>query len=175
MDISFGITMKRCVLFYFVFSFLVWSKGFTQESNFSKVVSQYETVMQSAARNWVKKKYTRALDDFFLAREVISKNMPNPSESFAWHGSCALKTYTVVMARMVEIDIYRAERDEETVRKITQQAHTWAEILNEQANVWEKVKSQNAAETSLRTRWLSRFQKAIRQTEKLSYAITSKD
>ena len=79
-----------------------------------------------------------------------------------------MKTYTVVLARMVEVDLYQSKGEDNLVIQIAEQALEWARVLKEQASAWLRFKAQSPEEISLRSRWLKRFRTAILRAQKVS-------
>ena len=141
---------------------------FAQEDSFYNVVSNYEEKMDLAAKSWLNKNYSRALDGFYAARELLSKNMPTPLDPYGWGWCRSMKTYTVVLARMVEVDLYRSKGEVDLVSQIAVQALEWARVLKEQASAWLRFKAQSPEEILIRNRWLKRFRTAILQAQKVS-------
>ncbi|MFH1943376.1 MAG: hypothetical protein ABIL68_14840 [bacterium] len=139
-----------------------------QEVSFYGIVPQYEQKMNDAARSWMNKNYSRALDGFFSAKALLTKHMPTPLDPYGWHWCQAMQTYTVVLERMVEVDMYRIEGKEDFVRKMAEQAMEWAETLKKQAGAWMKVQVQDPTESTLRKQWIQRFLKAVNQAKKVA-------
>lgn len=159
----------RCPIFLVLL--VLTGQTIAQQNSFDDVLSKYEEKIQQAARSWIKKNYARALDGFTSARELLSDNMPPSSDTYAWEEARALKTYTVVLARLTEIDFYRNRGRTDQVIHVAKQAQEWAEVLNEQANDWAEVETQDLEEASSRVRWIKRFLKAIRQTNKVCQEV----
>ena len=142
-----------------------------QKHSFDDVLSRYEEKMEQAARKWIEKDYARALDGFTSARVLLSDNMPPSTDMYAWEQARALKTYTVVLARLTEVDFYRRRDQEDQVVQVAEQAREWAEVLNEQADGWAEVDTQDMEEASSRVRWIRRFLTAIRQTDRVCQEV----
>lgn len=139
-----------------------------QEDIFNRTVSQYEGKMDDAAKSWLNKDYGRALDSFYSANAFLSKNKPLPSDVYAWTGCRALKTYAVVLARMVEFDLYLNQDQNELVDEVAKQVMNWSEILKEQVYQWAQVETHSEADSLLRIRWTKRFHSAILRARKIS-------
>jgi len=155
-------------LFLLIFFLVLGEPSVAQQESFNRVVFQYEEKMQQAATSWVKKNHTRALDGFYAAREWLSENMPSAMNDYEWAGWQAMKTYSVVLARFVEGDLYRREGRFDMVDRVSEQALEWAENLKEQADAWSKVRARTPTEESMREKWVGRFRSAIRQAQKFS-------
>lgn len=142
-----------------------------QQNSFDDVLSEYEEKMDQAARNWIQKNYAKALDGFTSARELLSDNMPPSTETYEWEEARTLKTYTVVLARLTEVDFYRERGRIDQVIHVAKQAQEWSEVLNEQANGWAEVYTPDLEEASSRVRWIKRFLTAIRQTNRVCQEV----
>ncbi len=156
---------------------LLWlngEKALGQQDSFEKIVSSYQEKMQEAARSWLKKHYAIALDGFYSADQLLSKNMVSPSETYTWNGLRTLKTYTLVLIRLVQIDLYRSQDQNKLLASIVKQASDWAELLKEEVDAWRKVKITDPDAVVLRMRWMRRCQAAIRRTQKISQEFESK-
>jgi len=130
-------------------------------------IKQYKAVMDGVAKSWVQKDYAKALDGLNSARSLLSYNMPFPTDIYAWRMVRALKTYTLVMTRLIEVDLYIQRKDSERVIQLSTQAQEWANTLNEQGEDWNRVFTQNQDEIFLRVEWLDRFNKSIDRARKL--------
>ena len=163
------------LMFVFVLLGHPLGDGFAQNTHFVQVVSRYAERMQQAARSWLNKNYARALDGFYSARELLSENMPSPTDSYAWNGCCALKTYAVVLARMVEIDLYLSQGQTELAESVVEQVEEWTEILEEQMNGWSKVEGLSSLEEALRSHWMEHFERVILQAKQVSDRVVQEE
>ena len=130
-------------------------------------IKQFKAVMDGVAKSWVQKDYAKALDGLTSARSLLSYNMPFPTDIYAWRMYRALKTYTLVMTRLIEVDLYIERKDMQRVIQLATQAQEWADALKDQGEDWNRVFTQNQDEIFLRTEWLDRFEKSIDRTQKL--------
>jgi len=156
---------------------LLWAergKTFAQQNSFEKIVSSYQKKMDEAARSWLKKDYARALDSFYSADQLLSENMVSPSETYAWNGLRTLKTYTLVLIRLIQIDLYRSQDQNNLLASIVKQASDWAALLREEANVWGRVKIADPHAVILRMHWMKRCEAAVRRVQKVSREFKSK-
>jgi len=158
-----------------IFFLVLWEPSVAQEDSFDRMVFQYEEKMQQAATSWVKKNHTRALDGFYAAREWLSEKMPSAMNDYEWSGWQAMKTYSVVLARLVEGDLYHREGRFNMVDRVSEQALEWAEILKEQTDAWSKVRVRTPTEESIRKKWVGRFRSAIRQAQIFSATGTDEN
>ena len=130
-------------------------------------IKQLKAVMDGVAKSWVQKDYAKALDGLTSARSLLSYNMPFPTDIYAWRMYRALKTYTLVITRLIEVDLYIERKDMQRVIQLATQAQEWADALDGQGQDWERVVTQNHDEIYLRAEWLDRFEKSIDRTQKL--------
>jgi hypothetical protein len=147
---------------------LLNNSGYEQETpadTLKQLFSQYDIIVQNAARSWLSKNHVRALDGFYLAGEFITDHMPSPGDSFAWEGCRVLKTYSIVMARLVEIDMVQISKKKQEAVRLSVQAREWALILDDLSDIWEKNKTEHSEERNLRKRWLKRIRAAIEQVK----------
>ncbi len=131
-------------------------------------ISEYEVVLKEAAKGWRNKDYARALDGFSSAQTILKNHMPSPTEVFEWKMCLALRTYTLLLTRLVEIDIYSDEKNTARVAELVNQARDWAVILKKQSKEWTTVKVEDPDRSSFRKRWLDRFSKAVDHVLRLS-------
>jgi hypothetical protein len=133
------------------------------QDTFYSILPEFESKMAQAAISWKKGNYSRALDGFLLARDLISLHMPTPIDAYGWNWSRSLKTYTIVLARLVELDLIVKSGKTELLEETRHQAVEWGDVLQVQAMDWRKVESQNEEEKTIRNRWIGRYVQAIRQ------------
>lgn len=141
------------------------SNGIAQEE-FIRVTREFEFKMNKAAENWLNQNYGRALDGFYDARDFLTSNMPVPSENYAWEWCRALKTYVIVLARLVEYDMYKSQNQEALSSRVMKQAVEWAQILELQAKDWIALKTNDPILTANREKWIKRFYAAIQRVKK---------
>ncbi len=141
---------------------------FSQSMEMDETLSLYEKKMNQSAKQWLEKDYAKAKDGFNQAQNILSDNMPLPSDSYVWAGFCALKTYTLLLIRMVDVDQNCGENPSELCQELIGQAIHWSDVLIDQARTWNQTKPSRPDEVSSRTRWLKRFQSAILRAHKLN-------
>ena len=133
-----------------------------------EMLSLYQKTMDQSAEQWLEKKYAKAKDGLYRAEDMISDNMPSPSNSYEWTGCCALKTYTLLLVRMVEVDQHCKEDQSKLCKELMRQAMHWSDVLIDQARTWYQTKPSRPDVLSSRTQWLKRFQSAILRAQKLN-------
>ena len=138
-------------------------------------ISDYEVVLKEAAKDWRNKDYARALDGFSSAQIILKNHVPVPSEVFEWKMFLALRAYTLLLARLVEIDIYDDEENTERVTELVNQATDWADVLKKQSKEWAMVNVEDPDRSSFRKRWLDRFSKAVNHVLRLSRKTNSSE
>ena len=144
--------------------FLFWTGVvFTQTDTQNKDawLDQYQAVMDGAAKSWVQRDYAKALDGLSSARSLLSYNMPLPTEIFQWRMYRTLKTYALLLTRLVELDMYITKKDAQKVFNLAAQAQEWADNLDNQKRDWQRAKARSDDELLLRKTWVERFESAI--------------
>lgn len=153
--------MKKIFLGFFLiglFSEIAVPKEFVD------LIKIYEKSMQRSAHQWIEKNYAKALDGLYRTSDYLSKHMPPPEQRYNWSGCIALKTYTIVIARLVEEDMYLLQNQEKMVSLTRMQAKKWADLLDVQSKAWNNVNTSTVPEDSLRKIWINRFNTVIKQT-----------
>ncbi|MCJ7813348.1 hypothetical protein MUP95_08555 [bacterium] len=157
--------IRRFVLFVLI----GWGCGcaYTQQNDFYEVLSLYEKRMNQSAENWLQEEYGKALDSFHSATDLLSANMPSPSNMYFWSEFCALKTYTLLLTRMVEVDQHCSEGQSELCKEVIEQALSWSDILKEQTGIWIQIDTSRSDDFFSRLLWIKRFESAIYRAQKL--------
>ncbi len=140
---------------------------YAQQNDVNEVLSLYEKRMNESAENWLQREYGKALDSFQSAEDLLSINMPSPSNVYLWSEFRTLKTYTLLLARFVEVDQNCGESQSELCKEVIEQAVHWSEVLIKQARTWNQIEITRSDELLSRLRWMKRFESAIRRAQKL--------
>ncbi len=130
------------------------------------LLEKYEAGMQQAAQDWLAQKYLAAIDGFNLSRKLLDDNLPPPSERFAWECFSTLKSYSLMLMRLVQADYFRAKGEEARRTQTLRQARQWAGNLQQDAETWKKAVCRDPRESRLRQKWLTRAERAAAQAEK---------
>jgi hypothetical protein len=141
----------------------IYVGAFAQSCDFDSLASAFETRMNAAASSLMKKQPARALDGFIEARDWISRQPISYGDSFAWSGCRALMSYAVVLARLAEAEVDSSIQTPLT-RQIRSQAREWADILSKQSESWSKIEPCTPGQTTVRLKWIKRFQSVIVKT-----------
>lgn len=126
--------------------------------------SAFEKKLETAADDWLAHRYARALDGFLASRDIIRQYMPSLAEEFEWQSASVLTSYSILLARLVEIDMRRLEGNDQWVASLTDQSHEWADRLQDQTSAWSDLKVQSLHQMKLRNRWLNRITLVIQHT-----------
>jgi hypothetical protein len=132
-----------------------------QAVRFETLEKEFESRMQRAAECWLKKQYSKALDQFYSGRDDLSENMPAPSNKFEWSACLALKTYAVLLARMVEADLLKSQRLDDMIPSVGRQIEDWKKILRDQSDEWTRLNSAAPWEEAVRSKWIRRFRSVL--------------
>ena len=154
--------------------FIFWiTGGYAQDTPYvpDEWISQYESVMNGVAACWANNDFAKALDGLSSARKILSFNMPLPTEIFAWRMYRTLKTYTIVLTRLVELEVAIQSKDLPKVKRLTLQVEDWAEVLEDQARDWRKIEIQNRGMITFRERWLVRFKEALDRVRHITQRV----
>lgn len=149
-----------------IFSLCIGGYTFAQ-SPFDQVILKYEEGMQKAAKLWMNKSFAMALDEFQENHDVLADNMPEPTDRYRWGAFLALKTYTIMLSRMVEAEMYSYEGQSDLLEPVVGQTHTWSSLLVEQATTWKKIEVELPDQRIFRNRWLKRFARAIQKARQM--------
>ena len=136
-----------------------------------EMLSLYQKTMDQSAEQWLQKKYAKAKDGFYQAEDMLSDNMPSPSNSYEWTGCCALKTYTLLLVRMVEVDQHCKEDQSKLCNELVKQAMRWSDVLIDQTRAWNQIEPSRPDELPSRLEWMKRFQSAILRAQTLENII----
>ncbi|MBN2029174.1 hypothetical protein JW824_02920 [bacterium] len=161
-------TNKICQLVLCVFVAGGAISVFSQSADMAEALSLYEGKMNQSAKQWLDKDFAKAKDGFNQAQDILSDNMPPPSDSYMWAGFCALKTYTLLLIRMVEVDQHCGENQSELCKELVSQAIHWSYVLIDQARTWNQTQPSRPDGLPSRTQWLKRFQSAILRAQRLN-------
>ncbi len=134
---------------------------------FYQLISDYENKMDDAAVAWLDKNYGRTLDQFKSAKELLAKSVFSSTEGFEFEACQSLQSYTLVLARMAESQMYQENSQINLSDEIASQANLWAEKLLDQGKSWYKIKTLDEREIRFRQKWLSRYRSAIMKAKKL--------
>jgi hypothetical protein len=147
--------------------------GYAQETPYvpDEWISQYESVMNGVAASWANNDFAKALDGLSSARTVLSFNMPLPTEIFVWRMYRTLKTYTIVLTRLVELEVAIQSKDLPKVKRLILQVEDWAEVLEDQARDWRRIEIQNRGMIAFRERWLVRFKEALDRVRHITQRV----
>ncbi|NQT25428.1 hypothetical protein HQ585_08735 [candidate division KSB1 bacterium] len=129
------------------------------------MTAAYETQMRTSAEDWLAHRYAHALDGFLSSRDIIREYMPSLEEDFEWQTASVFTSYSMLLARLVEIDMHRSQGDDQLISSLSDQSHEWADCLQEQASTWAKLKVQSLDEMQFRNRWLNRITLAIQRVK----------
>jgi hypothetical protein len=159
--------------------FIVLSVGplflsFSQTLSLQEWVSIYEHEMEQGVLLWKNKQYGGALDRLHTAQTVITENMPLPAEHFKWYAGLSMKTYVLVLIRMIELEMKEKEENPEAVRNRTIQICEWGEKLQDQAKSWRLVENVSPPDSVLRETWIRRYLAALKRVKTLSQRLTEK-
>jgi hypothetical protein len=132
-----------------------------QTIRFETLEKEFESIMQRAAECWLKKQYSKALDQFYSGRDNLSGSMPDPSNKYAWSACLAFKTYAVLLARMVEADLLKSQRLDDMIPSVVRQIDDWKKILRDQGDEWTRLNSASPWEESVRSKWIRRFRSVL--------------
>lgn len=152
---------------FILFGFIFVGAGQTQQNN-HQVMIYYEQTVQQAARNWLRHNYTGALDGFYSARELLLYHMPLPSDVYSWNTFFSLKIYTVLLTRLVEIELHQKENQIKLEEEVSKQARDWAIVLEEQMKIWKELKSPSVEDEKMRQKWMKRFRAVIQKVYRKS-------
>lgn len=166
-----GQSIKRIFLLIIIFigsqiSGIDASVSLAQTLPTDEWISQYEAVMDGAARTWITKEYAKSMDRLTSAKKLLSYNMPLPTRVYEWRMYRALQTYTLVLTRLVEVDHYKSEENVDRMYQAARQAREWGRMLAQQSNDWSKVKVIKKSQMEFRKKWVSRFRKSLEQAAK---------
>jgi hypothetical protein len=157
----------RTITTLFLLVLFVW-QGCQAQTDIKPIVEAFEVRMQKAARLWLDGKYFEAIDGFNSAKEWIDERLPSPSNPYPWLCATTLKTYALLMIRLVQSAYYKSENRMVQYRESVKQAENWSTRLKRQIEMWEVVQPANSEEYTLREAWKKRIQLAIRRTEKMA-------
>lgn len=137
------------------------------EMDIREMLFRYQKKMDESAELWLQKKYAKAKDGFHQAEDILLDHMPPPSQAYVWSGWCALKTYTLLLVRLVEVDQYCGDAPSKLCEELTGQAIHWSDVLIDQTRAWNEVEPSQPDELPSRLQWMKRFQSAILRVQKL--------
>jgi hypothetical protein len=157
----------RYILLKFLSALLFVYSGLHAQEPIQKWIPAYEKEMVEAVKSWTNKQYGSALDHMRSARELIAQNIPSPSDSYYWHASCSMKTYALLLIRLVELDIDEQEGKTESTHRTVRQVLEWGEKLKEQARDWASIKVESPSAQQLRETWLRRYLGALNRVKTL--------
>lgn len=123
--------------------------------------------MDDAVKAWLNKNYGKSLDSFKKAKELLAKSTFASSEGFELEGCQALQTYTLVLARMAESEMYEANGQNTLSREVARQSKVWADKLILHGKTWYKIQLIDEKEIQFRQKWLSRFRSVILRSKNL--------
>ena len=127
--------------------------------------SAFEKQIHASAKDWLAHRYARALDGFLDSRDLIRQSMPSLKDDFEWQTASVFTSYSLLLARLVEIDMHEAEGNGQIIPSLTYQSHEWADRLQEQAATWADLRVQSLEQMQLRNRWLNRITLAIQRAK----------
>ena len=156
------IICSLCIVVVFCLVSMDVSGNGVQQS-FYDVLPTFKRRMSQAVVCWKNGNYSRARDTFYSARELISEHMPTPMDTYGWNWSRSLKTYTIVLARLVELEVIADQNNDSMMVRMNDQVMEWADVLHQQAMEWKAVRVKNDVEEETRSIWLSRYIQAIRR------------
>ena len=145
-----------------------------QERSVEDWMSAYEREMGGAVQSWKDGQFGSALDRMRTARDLIGKNIPQPSDEFRWHASRSIKTYTLLLIRLVEFEMSEKDKKSESAQQSVRQIYKWGEKLIEQAKVWGSVEAESDENEQLRKNWFRRYRTALDRVKKLSQKLDKK-
>jgi len=145
-----------------VFLLLTCHTIFAQNA-LDSMTAAFEKQMRASADDWMAQRYARALDGFLAARDIVRRYMPELKEDFEWQTASVFTSYSMLLARMVEIEMHEAEGNGRMTPSLTSQSLEWAERLQEQALTWADLHVQSLEQMQFRNRWLNRITLAIRR------------
>ncbi len=155
-------------LYSFIFLCIFTTVLISSDANlFYQLISDYENKIDDAAIAWLDKNYGRALDQFKSAKELLAKSVFSSTEGFEFEACQSLQSYTLVLARIAEAQMYHENDQIGLSDEITSQANLWAEKLLVQGKSWYKIKTLDEKEIRFRQKWLSRYRSAIMKAKKL--------
>lgn len=125
----------------------------------------FEKQVQHAAGDWLEGRHARALDGFLASRDIVRKHMPSLKEDFDWQTASVLMSYSMLLARLVEIDLHVSRGESHMTDALTVQSREWAERLRAEAAAWTDISVRSLDKMELRNRWLARITRAIQNTK----------
>lgn len=127
----------------------------------------FEKQMKLAAEEWLSNHYARALDGFLSSRNIIREYMPSLEAEFEWQTASVFTSYSMLLARLVEIDMHRSEGEDQMTASLAEQSEEWADHLQSQASAWAELKVHSLDQMQFRNRWLNRITLAIQRAKNL--------
>ncbi len=134
-------------------------------NRFIDIVKRFEAVMQKSAQEWRKKNFPRAIDNCSVAEKIISSNMPSPLMLFEWRGCMALRTYAVLVSKMIEVDLLISREEKSLAEERIKQIRRWGRLLGEQMNEWRKSPVEDETKRLLRRRWIGYLASCVKHAE----------
>lgn len=161
---------KSCIQIYSIIILLLFGTlpVLTQQKPFLEWVSSYEQEMVHGVGLWKKGEYGSALDRLRAARDIVTANIPKPTEYYKWYAGLSMKTYALVLIRMIEMEVEEQEGKSEAVLNRTTQIYEWGEKLKEQAKAWILVEDVSPPDSLLRETWIRRYLAVLKRVEPLS-------
>lgn len=155
---------RRGVLLLAILSLTVsGTRGVAIQESFYDVLPVFEKRLSQAVVSWKNGNHSRARDGFYQARDLLSEHMPTPMDAYGWNWSRSLKTYAIVLARLVELESIKRKDAGQQMRRMRDQAMEWADVLQQQAMEWRVIKVSGGAEARTRQIWINRYVQAIRR------------
>ena len=138
-----------------------------QVKPFHEWVSDYEKEMVRAVGLWKKNEYGSAMDRLRSARDIVSENIPKPTDYFKWYASVSMKTYALVLIRMIEIEVVKKEEMSGGAEERITQMVEWGEKLKDQARAWSLVEDVSPADSAMRETWIRRYVAVLKRVVQL--------
>lgn len=159
--------MKRIIKTTLLIILTGISSLYAANNTFYNLIEDFEIKLDEAAIAWIEKNHGRALDLFLEAREMLAQSVFATSEGFEWEACQSLQSYTLVLSRMTEAEMYMKNDQETLGNQLNAQALEWADKLVEHGKAWRKIHSTDTRENNFRIKWLQRFKLAILKARKL--------
>ncbi len=158
--------LKNSIKIIFIVIVLCFSIAYSANNAFYNLIEDFEIKLDEAAISWIEGKHGRALDTFRESREMLAHSVFASTEGFEWEACQSLQTYTLVLSRMTEAEMYKQNGQDELGNQINRQAMDWADKLVKHGTEWRKIHSADARENNFRIKWLQRYKLAILKARK---------
>jgi len=159
---------KNDKCWFIIVCVLIASGQCFSQQGFIDALDRFEIGMQKAASRWIEGELSLTLDIVKKCRTQLDPAMPAPSDTFAWQGFSALKTYTLLFTRLVERELYLSKNETALSKISLKQISEWSGVLLNQSRKWYKMKASSPETANFRNRWLRRFSTVIKKSQQLN-------